>query len=113
MKAGRWATILLFVLSSSLVFVLQTAQDSFNIILQVGAGTGLLYLLRWFWWRITAWCEIVAMISSFLVSLLFVVLHRNGVGFGTYKELLLTIGFTTAVLGVYRLSSARKPTTRR
>jgi len=94
-KAGRWATILLFVLSSSLVFVLQTAQDSFNIILQVGAGTGLLYLLRWFWWRITAWCEIVAMISSFLVSLIFVLLHRTGVNLGTYKELLLTIAFTT------------------
>jgi len=47
-RAGRIATVLLFVLSSSLVFVLQTAQDSFNIILQVGAGTGLLYLLRWF-----------------------------------------------------------------
>jgi Na+/proline symporter len=94
-KAGRWATILLFVLSSSMVFVLQTAQDSFNIILQVGAGTGLLYLLRWFWWRITAWCEIVAMISSFAVSLAFVFLHRSGISLGTYKELLLTIGFTT------------------
>jgi len=56
-RAGRIATVLLFVLSSSLVFVLQTAQDSFNIILQVGAGTGLLYLMRWFWWRVTAWCE--------------------------------------------------------
>jgi solute:Na+ symporter, SSS family len=94
-KAGRWATILLFVLSSSMVFVLQTAQESFNIILQVGAGTGLLYLLRWFWWRITAWCEIVAMISSFVVSLGFVLLHRAGVNLGSYKELLLTIGLTT------------------
>ena len=51
--------------SSALVFALDTAQGSFNLILQIGAGTGLLYLLRWFWWRVNAWCEIVAMISSF------------------------------------------------
>jgi solute:Na+ symporter, SSS family len=43
-------------------------QGRFDIILQVGAGTGLLYLVRWFWWRVNAWCEVVAMISSFGVS---------------------------------------------
>ena len=63
--AGRVATVMLFVGSSAMVFALDTAQDSFNMILQVGAGTGLLYLMRWFWWRVTAWCEIVAMVSSF------------------------------------------------
>ncbi len=94
-KAGRWATILLFVVSSAMVFVLQTAQDNFNIMLQVGAGTGLLYLLRWFWWRITAWCEIVAMVSSFAASIAFLIMHKNGIVLGTYKELLLTSGFTT------------------
>src|ERR1700683_295496 len=66
--AGRVATIILFVCSSALVFCLDTAQESFNLILRVGAGTGLLYLVRWFWWRVTAWCEIVAMIGSFLVA---------------------------------------------
>jgi Na+/proline symporter len=94
-RAGRWATVLLFVLSSATVFVLQTAQDSFNIILQVGAGTGLLYLLRWFWWRITAWCEIVAMISSFGISAVFLLLRRGGISIGTYRELLVTVIFTT------------------
>ncbi len=93
--AGRVATVLLFVLSSSMVFVLQTAQDSFNVILQVGAGTGLLYLLRWFWWRITAWCEIVAMISSFGVSIAFLFLRRGGIFLGTHRELLITVGFTS------------------
>jgi solute:Na+ symporter, SSS family len=92
---GRWATVLLFVLSSGLVFVLQTAQDSFNIILQVGAGTGLLYLLRWFWWRVTAWCEVAAMISSFGAALAFLMLHKAGIVLGTHQELLLGIGFTT------------------
>jgi Na+/proline symporter len=94
-RAGRIATILLFVLSSSLVFVLQTAQDSFNIILQIGAGTGLLYLLRWYWWRITAWCEIVAMVSSFMISTAFLLLHKEGIHLGTAPELLISVAFTT------------------
>ncbi len=94
-SAGRVATVLLFVTSSALVFVLETAQESFNIILQVGAGTGLLYLLRWFWWRVTAWCEVTAMISSFGISLVFLVLRRTGTSLGTHQELLLTVVFTT------------------
>ncbi|MFN7928630.1 MAG: sodium:solute symporter family protein [Blastocatellia bacterium] len=65
---GRLATIALFFLSSGLVFVLDSAKGAFDIILQVGAGTGLLYLLRWFWWRLNAWCEVVAMVSSFAIS---------------------------------------------
>lgn len=93
--AGRISTILLFLISSILVFFLETAQDTFNIMLQVGAGTGLLYLLRWFWWRITAWCEITAMISSFGASLVFLALRRNGISIGTHQELFLTVLCTT------------------
>ncbi len=92
---GRLATIGLFLASSSLVFVLETAQDSFNIILQIGAGTGLLYLVRWFWWRVNAWCEVVAMVSSFAVSIGFLLLRKNGIVLGTHRELLLTVAFTT------------------
>jgi Na+/proline symporter len=94
-SAGRIATILLFLLSSALVFVLQTAQESFYLILQVGAGTGLLYLLRWFWWRVTAWCEIVAMVSSFFVSVVFLTLTRNGVIFSADQQLIITVAVTT------------------
>ena len=47
------------------MYLLDTAKDAFDIILQIGAGTGLLYLVRWFWWRVNAWCEVVAMVSSF------------------------------------------------
>ena len=93
--AGRMATILLFVLSSALVFVLQTAQQSFYLILQVGAGTGLLYLLRWYWWRITAWCEIAAMLSSFLISVGFFVAARGGFVISTDQQLLFTVIGTT------------------
>ena len=95
--AGRVATVILFVGSSALVFFLDTAKDSFNIIVQVGAGTGLLYLVRWFWWRVTAWCEIVAMLSSFGVSVLFLILHKTGLALGTYEEMLITIACTTVL----------------
>jgi SSS family solute:Na+ symporter len=98
---GRVVTVLLFVCSALIVFVLETAKDAFDIILQVGAGTGLLYLVRWFWWRVNAWCEVVAMISSFLVSVLLIVLEREGIlrateAIGTKDiKLLITIAVTT------------------
>jgi Na+/proline symporter len=99
---GRWATVGLFVCASALTFVLDTAKDAFDIILLIGAGTGLLYLLRWFWWRITAWCEVVAMASSFVVSVALLILHKNHVAFiahfhgGTINlDLLITIAITT------------------
>jgi Na+/proline symporter len=93
---GRLATIGLFLLSSATVYLLDTAKDAFDVILQIGAGTGLLYLVRWFWWRVNAWCEVVAMVSSFLVSLAFLVLAKNGVHFGTHVALVVTVAFTTA-----------------
>lgn len=93
--AGRVATIILFVLSSSIVFLLKTAQEAFNLLLLIGAGTGLLYLLRWFWWRVTAWCEIAAMVSAFVVSMVLLALEHSGVAIGTAQGLLITIGFTT------------------
>ncbi len=102
--AGRVATVLLFVISSALVFVLDTAKDTFDIILQVGAGTGLLYLLRWFWWRINAWSEVAAMVSSFVISILFLVLEKQGVAHTTSTQrLLITIAVTTVcwVLAAY------------
>ena len=61
----------------------------------MGAGTGLLYLVRWFWWRVTAWCEIVAMVSSFGISVVFLILGRNGVTVGTAQQLIITISVTT------------------
>jgi SSS family solute:Na+ symporter len=95
--AGRVATIALFFLSSGLVFILDTALDAFGVILQVGAGTGLLYLVRWFWWRVNAWCEVVAMINSFLVSAAFLILEKQGVYSTTSaKRLIITIAVTTA-----------------
>jgi hypothetical protein len=63
--------------------------------LQIGAGTGLLYLLRWFWWRITAWCEVVAMLSSFAASIALFILNKNGANISTDHGLLITVLITT------------------
>jgi Na+/proline symporter len=99
--AGRIATVVLFLCASGLVFLLDTAKDSFDIILQIGAGTGLLYLVRWFWWRINAWCEVNAMISSFLVSILILMLRKphfllsQGFVLPSHYALLITIAVTT------------------
>jgi len=93
--AGRIATVILFLSSSFLVFFLDTAKDTFDIILQIGAGTGLLYLLRWFWWRINAWSEVAAMVSSFVISIILLVLNKTGVTISTHIGLLITIAFTT------------------
>jgi len=92
---GRLATVGLFVCASGLTFALDTAKDAFDIILQIGAGTGLLYLLRWFWWRINAWCEVVAMISSFAVSLALLLLNKYGISLSTHVALLITVAVTT------------------
>ncbi len=92
---GRLATVLLFFCASAMTFALDTAKGGFDILLQIGAGTGLLYLLRWFWWRINAWCEVVAMVSSFLVSLALFLLNRNGANISTHAGLLITVGITT------------------
>jgi hypothetical protein len=92
---GRIATTVLFFAAGGLVFVLETAKDSFDIILQVGAGTGLLYLVRWFWWRVNAWCEVNAMASSFGVSVGLLILRKNGMVISTHYALLITIAITT------------------
>jgi solute:Na+ symporter, SSS family len=95
--AGRLATLALFFSAGALVFVLETAKDSFDIILQVGAGTGLLYLVRWFWWRVNAWCEVNAMISSFGFSILLLILRKAGLVIPTHYALILTVLATTVV----------------
>jgi len=92
---GRMATVGLFICAGALTYLLDTAKAAFDLILQIGAGTGLLYLLRWFWWRITAWCEVTAMISSFGVSLVLLILNKAGFVLSTHLALVVTVLFTT------------------
>lgn len=66
--AGRLATVVLFIFAAVLSLGMSSAQQAFQILLSIGAGTGLLYIARWFWWRVSAWCEIVAMAVSLITS---------------------------------------------
>jgi Na+/proline symporter len=77
---GRISTVVLMVLAGGVALVMTNAKDSFDLMLQIGAGTGLIYILRWFWWRINAWTEISAMIVSFAVALGFFFLKKNMAG---------------------------------
>jgi Na+/proline symporter len=68
---GRLSTVILMVFSALLALVLTNALQLFEIILMFGAGTGLIFILRWFWWRINSWSEISAMFASGIISILF------------------------------------------
>ncbi|WP_026951928.1 sodium:solute symporter family protein [Algoriphagus mannitolivorans] len=72
---GRISTVVLMFLSAILALALSSALDAFQILLQIGAGTGLIFILRWFWWRINAYTEISAMAISFVVAIFFEVIN--------------------------------------
>ncbi|WP_163379079.1 sodium:solute symporter family protein [Cyclobacterium sp. SYSU L10401] len=74
---GRLSTVLIMVLGGYVALQLENALQTFGILLQIGAGTGLIYILRWYWWRINALSEIVAMAVSFLIALYFACLHDH------------------------------------
>ena len=95
--AGRVVTALLMLVAGAITFVLDTARASFELMLSVGAGTGLIYLLRWFWWRINAWSEIAAMVSSFAVAVAFFVAGKVGHPVPGHIALLATVATTTVV----------------
>lgn len=92
---GRLVTALLMLVAIGFTYLLETARQAFDLMLSIGAGTGLLYLLRWFWWRINAWSEIVAMAVSFLLAAGFHLARLNGAVIASELSLLVTIALTT------------------
>src|SRR5260370_32174819 len=96
-SVGRGTTALLMVCAALLTFALNTAKESFQLILSVGAGTGLIYLLRWYWWRINAWSEVAAMVSSFVVAVAFFAAGKAGHHVPDYVSLVATVITTTVV----------------
>ena len=66
---SRWATVILFLLSVIVTSQIDTVGAMWELLLALGSGTGLVLILRWYWWRINAWSEISAMIASFVVSI--------------------------------------------
>ena len=107
---GRISTVLLMVLAAFFALALTNALQAFNILLQIGAGTGLIFILRWFWWRINAYTEIAGMFISFVVALF---LEFCWVPIGLpelldYHKLLIGIGLTT--MGWLAATFATRPT---
>lgn len=96
-RMGRISTVTLMVLSGFLALALSNALQAFNILLSIGAGTGLIFILRWFWWRINAFTEIAGMVISFLVAIYLQLVHP-ALGYeplSTASSLLLGITITT------------------
>lgn len=94
---GRISTVLLMAFAALIALALTNALQAFNILLQIGAGTGLLFILRWFWWRINSYSELAAMVISFLVAVYFEFLHTR-LGFAPmldYQKLLTGVTITT------------------
>jgi Na+/proline symporter len=94
---GRISTVVLMIFAGFVALLLSNALQAFNILLQIGAGTGLIFILRWFWWRINAWSEIAAMVVSFLLAFYLELVHVR-LGFDpidTHWKLLIGVGFTS------------------
>lgn len=101
---GRISTIILMVFSAALALTLENALQIFDVLLAFGAGTGIIFILRWFWWRINAWSEISAMFASLLIS---VILKLTPVGpyffdaatgvFPDWTEYLFIVAITSAI----------------
>jgi len=106
---GRLTTGLLMLVAALATLVLDSARQAFELMLSVGAGTGLIYLLRWYWWRINAWSEISAMVSSFLVAVGFVAAARSGAGIPSHVALLVSVATTSAVWISVTLLTAPTP----
>ncbi|MCP3961594.1 MAG: Na+:solute symporter [bacterium] len=94
---GRLSTVALMMVAGLISLWLENALQAFQILLQIGAGTGLLFLLRWFWWRVNAASELTAMIVSFLVAFYFQFVHARmfGLELAAWQQLVIGVGVTT------------------
>jgi Na+/proline symporter len=114
LNVGRITTVLLMIFAMLLALQLENALETFGILLQIGAGTGLIFILRWFWWRVNAASEIAAMISSFVIALYFAFAHEKifHEELASWMELVIGVGLTTFiwVVTAYVTSPANKET---
>lgn len=105
--AGRVTTVVLMLLAALLSTVIETAGEGFQLLLQIGAGTGLIFILRWFWWRINAYTEIAGMVISFVIALVF---HFEDFGLSSGAQLVCGVLITTAgwLIVTFRTAPVKK-----
>ncbi|MDC0235198.1 Na+:solute symporter [Candidatus Marinimicrobia bacterium] len=93
-RAGRLFTVVSIILGGGLGLLLTSAGQAFTLLLMIGAGTGMIYILRWFWWRINAYTEIVAMISSIIIAGFF---NFGDSAFEGWQKIVISALLTTVV----------------
>jgi solute:Na+ symporter, SSS family len=113
---SRWATVVLFLLSIIVTSMIDTVGAMWELLLALGSGTGLVLILRWYWWRINAWSEISAMIASFVVSVGAMALVKSRLPAGspliqTYV-MLITVAVSTVVWLTVTYVTAPEPDTK-
>ncbi len=91
---GRVSTVLLMAIAGTVALSLENALQAFGILLQIGAGTGLLFILRWFWWRINPYSELTAMVVSFVIALYMHFWAPESLA--AWQKLIIGVGITTA-----------------
>jgi hypothetical protein len=92
-----WLAVMLMLVAALFTLMLDSARQGFSLLMSIGAGTGLLYLLRWYWWRINAQAEIAAMAGSLLVAVGFEVARQAGHAVAPHLVILLTALVTTLI----------------
>lgn len=108
-NVGRISTVALMIVSGFVALELSNAKQGFDILLQIGAGTGLIFILRWFWWRINAYTEIAGMVISFLVAVYFTYFHTAPLA----DHWKLIIGIAVTTLGWLIVTFMTAPTDQR
>ncbi|MGA2184941.1 MAG: sodium:solute symporter family protein [Bryobacteraceae bacterium] len=108
---SQLATILLTIISAIITFYLDSIAGMWKLLLATGAGTGLVLLLRWYWWRINAWSEISSMIAALAVSVsLQTVWHLDNARPRDFAWLMIiTVGITTLVWVAVTLVTGPEP----
>src|SRR5579862_5951670 len=108
---SRLVTVILVIFSAGVSALLGSVGEGWKIVLETGAGTGLVYILRWYWWRINAWSEISAMATAMFVSvgLRFTGWHTGGSAADSAARALLTTGVTTVVWVLVTFATSPEP----
>ena len=97
-RVGRLSTLVMMICSALLALILEEAKEAFDLLLQIGAGTGLLFILRWFWYKINPYSEIAAMLSSFIIAVIFFIGKTNEFWkFDSHVELIIGVVVTTLI----------------
>jgi Na+/proline symporter len=107
--ASRIATVITLILSIVVTIFMDQISHAWEFLLMLGAGTGLVYILRWYWWRVNAWSEVSAMAAALVVSLTLRIFLDTSRPEGFALNLILTASITTVVWLVVTMMTAAEP----